>query len=223
MSKRKHKDPLLVALASGHSFTWVVPDGGDMASMRGVIKHGQTLTMSPIVNQQEVKVGDIVLAKWPGGTILHLVGDIQDERFLIVNAMGKVNGWVGGSDLLGRVTHVIEPAARPTVPDMIQQLATVYQQIVNSQKVADLDAQRLHTIIADLHWYAERIGAADWDTLPRANQWSFAQDLWRLTKQATAWSEVGSAESINHLIDQGKKCVGEAAEIASVFVSQKKE
>lgn len=49
MSKRK-KDPLLEALKEGKSYTWTVPDGGNLASMREAIKHGQMLTMSPIVN-----------------------------------------------------------------------------------------------------------------------------------------------------------------------------
>ncbi len=40
----EHKDPLLVALKEGKSYTWTAPDGGDFASMRKAIKHGQTLT-----------------------------------------------------------------------------------------------------------------------------------------------------------------------------------
>jgi hypothetical protein len=36
----KHKDPMLQALYDGRSFTWTVPDGGDLASMRKAIKHG---------------------------------------------------------------------------------------------------------------------------------------------------------------------------------------
>ena len=44
MSKRK-KSPLLEALKEGKSYTWTIPDGGNLASMREAIKHGQTLTM----------------------------------------------------------------------------------------------------------------------------------------------------------------------------------
>src|SRR5262245_60802640 len=94
MSKRKN-DPLLEALREGRSYTWTVLEGGDLASMRAAIKHEQTLTMSPLVDPSEIQVGDLVLVKWHQGDIFHVVGDIQGERFLIVNSLGKVNGWVG--------------------------------------------------------------------------------------------------------------------------------
>jgi hypothetical protein len=29
----KHKDPLLEALKDGKSYTWTIPDGGDLASI----------------------------------------------------------------------------------------------------------------------------------------------------------------------------------------------
>jgi hypothetical protein len=59
----QHKDPLLEALIEGKSYTWTAPDGGDFASMRKAIKHGQTLTMSPVENPADVQVGDIVFVK----------------------------------------------------------------------------------------------------------------------------------------------------------------
>ncbi len=43
LSMPKHKDPLLVALERGELFTWTLPEGGDLASMRATLKHGQTL------------------------------------------------------------------------------------------------------------------------------------------------------------------------------------
>jgi hypothetical protein len=59
----KHKNHLLEALTAGRSYTWTEPDGGDLASMRAAVKHGQTLTMSPIGDLREIQVGDIVFVK----------------------------------------------------------------------------------------------------------------------------------------------------------------
>ena len=115
MAKHK-KDPLLEALKEGRSYTWTIPDGGNLASMRAAIKHGQTLTMSPIVDPAEIQVGDLVLVKWHQSDIFHVVGDIQGNQFLIVNSMGGVNGWVPAGDILGRVTKILEPEPRPSVP-----------------------------------------------------------------------------------------------------------
>lgn len=61
---RRRKDPLLQALKEGKSYTWTVPDGGSLASMRKAIKHGQTLTMSPIGDPGEIRTGDLVLVKY---------------------------------------------------------------------------------------------------------------------------------------------------------------
>ena len=72
--------------------------------MRKAIKHGQTLTMSPVVDSSEIQAGDIVLVKWHKGHLFHMVGEIQADRFLIINSLGKVNGWVSGADILGRIT-----------------------------------------------------------------------------------------------------------------------
>jgi hypothetical protein len=116
------KDPLLEALAQGQSYTWTVPDGGDLASMREAIQHGQTLILAPVGDPAEIQTGDLVLVKWHQGDIFHLVGEIEGERFLIVNSLGKVNGWVGVDDILGRVTQIVEPEPRPSVEGMLAQL-----------------------------------------------------------------------------------------------------
>lgn len=74
---RHHKDPRLEALEQGHSITWIVPEGGDLASMRNTFKHGQSLTFAPVVNTQDIQVGDIVYLKWYNSYIVHLVQEIQ--------------------------------------------------------------------------------------------------------------------------------------------------
>ena len=216
MSKRK-KDPLLEALKAGHSYTWTVPDGGDLASMRAAIKHGQTLTMTPITDPGEIQVGDLVLVRWHQGDIFHIVGEIQGDQFLIVNSLGKVNGWVGRTEILGRITEIIEPELRPGVPDMLDELKLAYEKLIQLDPSANrVDTRRLFSIVDDLRWYAERIGPERWDTMPRSNTWSFQQNLWQLIKQARQ----GFTEKQNHLhafIDHGKRCVGQASEILSLL------
>ena len=85
MSKLK-KDPLLEALKEGKSYTWTVPDGGNLASMREAINHGQTLTMSPVVNPSEIQVGDLFLVKWHQSDIFQIAEEIQGKKFIIVNS-----------------------------------------------------------------------------------------------------------------------------------------
>ncbi len=212
----EYKDPLLEALKEGKSYTWTTPDGGNFASMRKAIKHGQTLTMSPVANPAEVQVGDIVLVKWHKGYLFHMVGEVEGDRFLIVNSMSGINGWVDGSDILGRVTRIIDPEPRPDVPAMLEQLREAYCAVIQSGQPSGEDANRLLEIADDLEWYADRIGMARWDTMPRSNKWSFEQNLWRLTKQA----KIGAAPvpgRVCFMIDCGVRCLGLAAEIIALF------
>jgi hypothetical protein len=208
----QHKDPLLVALQEGKSYKWTTPDGGDFASMRKAIKHGQTLTMAPVADPSEIQVGDIVLANWYKGRLFHLVGDIQGDQFLIVNSVGKVNGWVSGKDILGRVTNIIEPEPRPSVPVMLEQLAEAYRALIQQEHPADDEAQKLFAIGDDLRWYADRLGKERWDKMPRSNKWSFEQQLWRLTKQARRLAAPVSNQ-VCFFIDHGKLCIGSVSEI----------
>lgn len=213
----KHgKPPILKALEEGRSYTWTVQEGGDLASMRKAIKHGQTLTMSPIANPAEIQVGDMVLVKWHQGLIFHIVGDIQGDQFLIVNSLGKVNGWVGAKEILGRITKIVEPEPRPDVPYMLEQLEVAFRRLIVSEQPADEQARRLYSIVEDLHWYAMRFGPERWGRLPRSNKWSFEQNLWKLTRQAREATSL-EAEHLHSLIDSGKQCVGLAAEALSVF------
>ncbi len=215
MSKRKN-DPLLEALKEGKSYTWTIPDGGNLASMREAVKHGQTLTMSPIANPSEIQVGDFVLVKWHQSDIFHIVGEIQDERFLIVNSLGKVNGWVSAKEILGKVTKIIEPEPHPSVEVMLDELMSAYQALITVEQAADSEAQRMFAIVDDLRWYADRIGKERLDTMPRSNKWSFQQNLWRLTKQAKK-ATAPVSNRVLYFIDCGKECVGLASEIFALF------
>jgi hypothetical protein len=221
MSKH-HKDPLLEALKEGKSYTWTVPDGGNLASMREAIKHGQTLTMEPIADPSEIQVRDLVLVQWHQGTIFHIMGDIQGDQYLIINSLGKVNGWVSAKEILGRITAIIEPEPRPSVPAMLDQLDAAYHHFIQLEQPAASEAKRLLVIVDDLRWYAERIGTERWDTMPRSNKWSFEQNLWRLTKQAKK-GEAPVPERLCYFIDCGKACVGLASEIFALFEYEERD
>jgi hypothetical protein len=216
MSKH-HKDPLLEALKEGKSYTWTVPDGGNLASMRKAIKHGQKLTISPISDPREIQVGDFVLVKWHQGVIFHIVGDIQGDRYLIVNSLGRENGWVTAKDILGRVTKIVESEPRPSVPVMLDRLEAAYTHLLKREQPVGDDAQRLLGIVEDLFWYADRIGPARWYEMPRSNKWSFEQNLWQLVKQAEKGIAPVPEERIRYFIDRGKECVGLASEIFALF------
>lgn len=213
----KHKDPRLEALLAGRSYTWTVSEGGDLASMRAAIKHGQTLTLSPVTDPHEVQVGDIVFIKWHKGHMMHLVQEIQDDQFLIANSVGKINGWIPGSDILGRVTQIVEPTPRPSVPMMLDQLEAAYRSIIAETQAVQEDQQRLLSIVDDLRWYAGRLGVDRLDTQPRSNKWSFAQNLWYFSKQAHDTNTSTWPDPVRYLIDRGKECVGLAAEIIALL------
>lgn len=215
MPKRK-KDPMLEALKEGQSYTWTVSDGGNLASMRKAIKHGQTLTMSPIGDPSEIQVGDLVLVKWHQNYIFHIIGEIQGEQYLIVNSLGKVNGWVSAKEILGRITKIIEPEPRPSVPIMFEQLEAAYDNLIQLDQPSGDEIQRLQGIIADLRWYADRIGDERLYEMPRSNKWSFEQNLWRLTRQAKE-AIAPVPNRVLYFIDCGKECVGLASEIFALF------
>ena len=74
-------------------------------SMSGKIESGQLCTVAP-VDPATVEVGDIVLCKVNGREYLHLVKAIQGQRFQIGNNRGRINGWVGGSAIFGKLVAV---------------------------------------------------------------------------------------------------------------------
>lgn len=74
------------------------PQGG---SMRGRIESGQIVTLEPVTGT-EVAVGDVVLVRWKGNYLLHLVKAIQAGQVLIGNNLGKENGWVSVNDIVAR-------------------------------------------------------------------------------------------------------------------------
>ena len=47
-----------------------------------------------------------MLVRWKGNYLLHLVLELDGERLLIGNNIGKTNGWVAWSDVRGVVVAV---------------------------------------------------------------------------------------------------------------------
>ncbi len=80
----------------------VRPQGG---SMRGRIESGQLVTLVP-VDPAAVVIDDVVLVAWKGGFLLHIVKAATAEQLLIGNNVGRTNGWVSRSAVLGKVVAV---------------------------------------------------------------------------------------------------------------------
>ncbi len=80
----------------------VQPFGG---SMRGRIESGQLVTLEP-VDAAELAIDDAVFVEWRNNYLLHLVTAIKDSQIQIGNNLGKINGWVPASAVLGRVIAV---------------------------------------------------------------------------------------------------------------------
>ena len=192
--------------------------GGDLASMRKAVKHGQTLTFSPVTDPAAVQVGNIVLVKWRGGnTMMHLVGEISDDRFLIVNSLGTENGWVTVDAILGYVTQTIDPDPRPTVPQMLDELEAAYRAVIERTNPAAEDRARLLTVADDLRWYTVAIEPEQWTKLPRLNLWSFEERLWQLLRKAQQAAQHGAADAVRTLLNHGKEQVGQVATIFKVL------
>jgi hypothetical protein len=80
----------------------VRPMGG---SMRGRIESGQLVTLEP-VDASKLSVDDIVLVRWKGNYILHIIKEIRQDEVLIGNSLGKINGWASSDDVVAVVTAV---------------------------------------------------------------------------------------------------------------------
>ncbi len=74
-------------------------------SMRGKVNDGDLVTVAPC-DPDALEVGDIVLVRVRGNDYLHLIKARKDQRFLIGNNRGGVNGWVGRNAVSGIATEV---------------------------------------------------------------------------------------------------------------------
>ena len=75
-------------------------------SMNPRIKSGQKIFVSPVGLGDELKVDDIVFCRVKGNYYVHLIKAIKDDRYLIGNNHGKENGWIGKSQVYGKVIRV---------------------------------------------------------------------------------------------------------------------
>lgn len=91
------------ALAAGE-IAQCRPHGG---SMRGRIESGQLVTLDP---RREPQIDDAVLCRCKGSVYVHLVkamrGHGPQQRFLIGNNRGGLNGWVVRAAIYGVVVAV---------------------------------------------------------------------------------------------------------------------
>ncbi|MFL5804668.1 MAG: hypothetical protein ACJ8CR_23350 [Roseiflexaceae bacterium] len=108
-------------------------------------------------------------------------------------------------------------SAHPPVPEMLGQLEQAYGRLIALHAAPAAEVQRLLTVLDDFRWYGERLGANRWEGVPRPGRWSFAENLWHITEQATAAGDRPDAAPLRYFIDHGKEHVGQAAELLAIF------
>jgi hypothetical protein len=100
---------------------------------------------------------------------------------------------------------------------MLGQLEQAYQRLIARHAAPAADVQRLLAVLDDLRWYGERLGAQRWEVGPRPGRWSYAENLWHITEQATTAGDDPAAEPLRYFVDHGKEHVGQAAELLAIF------
>lgn len=76
-------------------------------SMTPILKSGQVCKVEPITEDMILKKNDIVLCKVNGHVYLHKITAINGNRYQISNNHKHVNGWVGKSNIYGKVTEIL--------------------------------------------------------------------------------------------------------------------
>ena len=108
-------------------------------------------------------------------------------------------------------------ARHPDTPTLLDELEAAYRRLEARLEPADDDRARLEAIVADLRWYAMRLGPSRWDKPPRPDRWSFAENLWHIAEQAIVDAGAEQPRPTTYYIDHGKEHVGQAAEICALF------
>lgn len=80
----------------------VRPVGG---SMREKIESGQLVTLKPTA-YDDVETDDVIFIRWKGNYLLHLLLEKKDQKLLIGNNVGKINGWIPAEALIAKVIAV---------------------------------------------------------------------------------------------------------------------
>lgn len=191
MSRRGKINPQNAALLKGQTFTTTVPFGGDLASMRDVIRHGESLTLTPYAYVGEVKRGDIVYVKWRGGNyLLHVAGEVAGDKILITNSHGGENGWVPVSDILAIVTETATVGLPNTVEELFEELGSAVLTLTSRWRDEHQGcAAALGQVLEGFRWYAKQMGGEWWYRAPRQDLWTFAQRLRYVTYTARSSCE----------------------------------
>ncbi len=74
-------------------------------SMKGKVEDGALVTLEPC-DPATLAVGDVVLVRVHGQIYLHLIKAINQQRYLISNNRGGINGWVGPNAIYGRAIKI---------------------------------------------------------------------------------------------------------------------
>ena len=78
-------------------------------SMMPILKSRQPVICEPVTANTPLKKRDIVLCKVNGHYYLHLIHKCSsDDRYLIGNNHGHMNGWVGRSQIYGKCIEILE-------------------------------------------------------------------------------------------------------------------
>lgn len=72
-------------------------------SMSGKIESGQLVTVTKVETPQSVVKNDIVLCEVNGKQYLHLVKAVKNNRFLIGNNKGRINGEITFDKIYGKL------------------------------------------------------------------------------------------------------------------------
>ena len=88
--------------------------GGDVCkiigfgqSMTPILASGQAVIVEPLKDDTEINKKDIVFCKARGHYYLHLVHAIKNNRYLIGNNHGHMNGWIGRDNIFGKVIETL--------------------------------------------------------------------------------------------------------------------
>lgn len=77
-------------------------------SMTPILKSGQAVHVTPLTNDIELNKNDIVFCKVAGHFYLHKISAIKNgNTYQISNNHGHVNGWVGRSQIFGKVVEIL--------------------------------------------------------------------------------------------------------------------
>ena len=72
-------------------------------SMTPILRSGEIVTMEPLDTLEELRRGDVVIAKVHGHVYLHLVRAVRAGEVQIGNNHGHINGWTPRAQVYGRM------------------------------------------------------------------------------------------------------------------------